>query len=60
MSNIQFLRDNFTYQDGNLILSTLGVLISISIPIFLAIITYQLNRKSKLEEQLLQKKARSF
>lgn len=60
MANIQFLRDNFTYQDGGLVLNTLAVLVSISIPTLLAIITYQLNKKSKAEEQLLQKKREVF
>lgn len=60
MFNIQTLRDSFTNQDANLILSDLGIIVSISIPVFLAIITYQLNKKSKLEEQLLQKKREAF
>ena len=49
MFDTKFLRDNFSYQDGNLVLSILGILVSISIPLFLAIISYQLNKKSKAE-----------
>ena len=57
---ILFLRNNFTYQDASLLISILTVLASVSIPIFLAVITFQLNRKTSAEEQLFEKKRMLF